>query len=289
MKVFMGSNPKKIRQHMAENSGIKVLIECPADGACASIDWDHHGNRQGELCPCLHENSGLPDIGDMIVYVSHLDLDTLGGFLAAISRKPNYDRFWNVAAYVDENGPHRIDDVNPSEIVKNEIHAFWAWSEENRLYAERDGSVKDVTKFFLRAEEALRKILNYDGSMINAGKIWLKEFNLRNAKSFRRMVKTKTGIKIAIRESVDGHFVNGLYKTPDGVLCDIVLSLNRKTGTITLSCDNKAINLNCCEFLQEIFGPEAGGHAGIAGSPRGMECGENDRAHVETSLIRKLK
>ena len=56
-----------------------------------------------------------------------------------------------------------------------------------------------------------------------------------------------------------------------------IVSYNSTRKDITLSFyDENAIGLNACEIVQAAWGPLAGGHAGIAGSPRGQEMGLGD-------------
>jgi hypothetical protein len=54
------------------------------------------------------------------------------------------------------------------------------------------------------------------------------------------------------------------------VVCEAVIAFNTKSGSITLSFAEETDPRNACELMQAVFGPEAGGHKGIAGSPRGV-------------------
>lgn len=51
------------------------------------------------------------------------------------------------------------------------------------------------------------------------------------------------------------------------------MAFNTKSGSVTLSFAEKDDPRDACEIMQKVFGPEAGGHKGIAGSPRGKRQG----------------
>jgi hypothetical protein len=89
-------------------------------------------------------------------------LDALGGCLALLGRKPEADAFWALAAHVDVRGPHRLGEAGASEGDLARLHAFWAWSAENRVFPPRDGTVADITEAVEAAGEALGRILGGD-------------------------------------------------------------------------------------------------------------------------------
>ena len=69
-------------------------------------------------------------------------------------------------------------------------------------------------------------------------------------------------------------FVNHLYKHND-ILADIIIAKNTATGSVTMSRRDDSITINCCSVMQVVYGSQAGGHAGIAGSPRNVDSDIN--------------
>lgn len=215
----------------------------------------HHGPRSRNLCPCLNE---FPDGVEVeAVGISHFDLDTLGGILAIAGIKPEFPEFWEEAAFVDISGVHKLQNPSP------EIQAWWAWSEQNKLFAARDGSVTDVTEFVERAAEVLNKILSGDPDLLEEGRMWAEGNKRLNQESF---IEEAFGVIVR----VSPRFVNHIYTTPDGATSKAVVAYNTITGTITLSLADPIEGVNCHTIAQKLWGEQAGGHAGIAGSPRGM-------------------
>lgn len=268
MRILMSNNPDNLRAKLAEFSatatveaefGNTVVEGSVKTLAHHAIGWRHF------TAPC-NRDFDPPDHVDAIG-VSHFDLDCLGGVLAVMGRKPEAPEFWAVAAWVDTRGPQRVTE-HPDCIreVMDELNAFWAWSQRNRLFPPRDGSVQDVTDFFEDAARNLKKILNGDTALIRQGKQWADSMQSLNAQTFRDVQSWINGLDVIIRVT-PGPFVNSMYNTPDGRACDAVIALNELSGAITLSFERSGLG-DACEIMQRVFGPEAGGHVGIAGTPR---------------------
>jgi hypothetical protein len=49
-----------------------------------------------------------------------------------------------------------------------------------------------------------------------------------------------------------------------------IVAWNPEAGTVTVSLESSVSGVSCRDIVQALWGPLAGGHAGIAGSPRGM-------------------
>ena len=173
--------------------------------------------------------------------------------MSILGIKPQNDEFWELAAYVDINGPHKAKEFGASKQTWLKLNAFWAYSETHRVFADRSGKAVEVVldDFF----EVITRILTTDKEDIRGQAFIDRGRDLENH-SYVGMVD-----RLAIRR-YDG-FVNHLYGTGD-----YVLSYNDRTRAITLSKRDGSVPGNCCEIMQAVFGPAAGGHAGIAGSPR---------------------
>jgi hypothetical protein len=63
-----------------------------------------------------------------------------------------------------------------------------------------------------------------------------------------------------------------------------VVTFNTKFKSVTVSIADPQPGFSCREFVQKLWGPEAGGHDGIAGSPRGREMTLDDAKTAFTKL-----
>lgn len=215
------------------------------------------------------------------VGISHVDLDTIGGVLSLLGTKPLSASFWALAGAVDVRGAHRIEECRAQvgallDDVR-QLQEFWAFSEARRVFAPRDGGILDVTDVIEEFSAVLDEISVGDESRRAAGAAFVAKGEALNASSFIRVESTdSTPIRVVVRRSES--FVNHLYATPSGVVCDAVVTLNPKMGAVTVSfAEAPAVGQGTAkEVVQALWGPEAGGHAGIAGSPRGQVMTSED-------------
>jgi len=287
MRFFLANNAEALRGLDLDATVEAEFGDDCVEGRLATLA--HHGPRSDNPAPCVWEGE-IPD-GIERVGISHVDLDTIGGArrLLGSSPSPNStdELFWHVAARVDVEGPHRLEEIlrwahsrvqfdcardDAVHRIRNALFAYWAFSKENRVFPPRDGSVMDVTEEVMAHIKAVQAILDGDKGLLDAGKeLRFREASL-NADSLVRVVSTHSGLRIAVREAEE--FVNHLYRTVDGVVCDGVVALNTKFKSITLSWSEG--QEDACKIMQAIFGPKAGGHAGIAGDPRDKEARRED-------------
>lgn len=240
----------------------------------------HHGPRQHFPCPCLLQNFEQQDDID-VVGLSHIDLDTLGACAAIIGCKPDAEDFWILAAFVDVKGAHKLAQSYASAKDIRRLHAFWAWSQKNRVFAPRDGSVADVTGKVIKGIEVLSRVLADDEQLLTEGDQFKAEEAALNAKSYvgRRD-------DVVIRKS--DVFVNHLYVCPDGYVGKIVVALNTKTNGVTVSLSDLIPGRSCRTIVQNLWGEKAGGHDGIAGSPRDQKMAEVDLERAVTATVAAL-
>ena len=231
----------------------------------------HHGPRAGGKAPCAYANDCLPTTPGLVIGVSHADLDTAGGVMAAMGCKPDAPSFWALAEFVDLNGAHKLGLSGASEEDLRRLYAFWAVSKTVRIYAPRDGTVADVTADMLKLTSALKEILRGEGvpyeARLAAGMVFKAQERALNEDSFVRFERG-----VILRHSAQ--FVNHLYTTPDGRVAKAVVTWNNGTdlsnGAITASLADPTPGIHVGDLLKTMFGPEAGGHAGIGGAPRGQ-------------------
>ncbi len=273
-----------IKVMFAPNADVarKASADITVEAEYGSFVWEgsiftaaHHqesgpfaGRHQGGSQPAPCNNSSIPVLDEGVIGVSHMDLDTLGGICRAMGCDYLFagnEGFWNLAEFVDVNGPHKLKNAGASETDLDRLYAFWAWSQSNRL--ERATELTDITDYVEGAIHALQRVMNLDAEMIEDGGKFKANEEALNKESLIKVVGN-----IAVRRAET--FVNHLYTTASGVECDLVVTLNTKFKSITLSSAEDGVD--CCAIMQTVFGPDAGGHRGIAGSPRGVEYGDVD-------------
>jgi hypothetical protein len=266
---LLSSNPETLTTALAAFTRT-VTIEAEygdrlVEGSLASLA--HHGPRAGQPAPCSYSNGVIEEVE--AVGLSHVDLDSLGGCIAVLNLRPNAPDFWRVAEFVDLNGIHRLSEANPEPETVAMLNAWYAWSEEHRCFPPRDGSVQDVTAWVREAAEVLKVILvpslmgqnDLRQALMAAGAAFAAREATLSQDSF---VEFRGGVVIRVAPS----FVNHLYASPEGQIGEAVVSLNPRTGAVTVSFASPPTGVTAREIVQGLWGSEAGGHAGIAGSPR---------------------
>jgi hypothetical protein len=230
----------------------------------------------GRPAPCNDEDIPELDSEDVsgTILISHLDLDTIGGVLRAEGRRGlflGYKSFWALAGWVDVHGVHKLGLVGASDQDLWRLNAWWAYSKGMpRLPRDR---VSDVTEIIHAAGDALAGILTGDEVLLAAGDTFRAAEAELNQRTFRHV---SDGGIIARVSDRPGDFVSHLYRMPDGSVGEAIVAWNTANGTITVSRSNPSPELSCREMVQGLWGPEAGGHDGIAGSPRGRVMTEAD-------------
>lgn len=262
MRFLISSDPKALQ---ALNPDASVEAEFGDVVVTGSIlTMAHHGPRAGSPAPCSYPN--CPAEGIETVALSHVDLDTIGGCAALLGRKPDEESFWDLAEFVDLNGGHKLSESGANESDLLALHAYWAWSKDHRVFAPRDGSVLDVTEQVLEHVNIVEAILEGGRVLLDAGEAFRKADDTLNRESFRKMIGP-----IVLRQSEQ--FANHLYVAPGGEIARGCVTHNPSEdlpgGAITMSLADPIPNVSCGEILKNLFGEEAGGHAGIGGSERG--------------------
>ena len=286
MKIILSSNPSSLSAALSAFSST-ATVEAEFGDALVSgsaLTFAHHGPRAGQPCPCSYPNSIAIAQGLAIeaIGVSHVDLDTLGGVLAIQGRKPEAPEFWSLAEFVDLNGAHKValSGASPEDVIR--LHAWWAWSESNRLFAPRDGSCADAGAWIDAAAIAITAIIAGDRDLLAAGEAHRLAGEALNASSF---VKALGGVLL---RSAEG-FTNHLYTSPSGEVAKAVVAFNPRTGSVTVSFEAGAASpVSAREFVQGLWGPLAGGHHGIAGSPRETPMTFADAESAATALAALL-
>jgi hypothetical protein len=121
--------------------------------------------------------------------------------------------------------------------------------------------------------------------LMEAGQVWLAAKEALHKESFILSAKV-CGRTVVLRQN--DSFVNHLYNTTDGVVADAIVAFNTRTRGITVSLADPIEGFSCCNFMQQEFGPLAGGHAGIAGTPRGEEFSLARARELVEELLQRL-
>lgn len=285
-QIIISSNPDNLQTAItAYQTHATVEAEygqVEVEGSSDLLTLNHHV-RSERPCPCSLDNARFYDVRQDIevIGISHMDIDTLGGICALLGVKPESHEpgFWEMAEWVDTKGPHRIRECPAYNATAHVLLAsFWAWSQANRLFPPRDGSTTDCTEYVLKAVEELKAILGDNADAVSRGQEFMEKEDALKAESFVRDGVSESGLRMVLRRSEN--FVNHLYYMEDGSPADIVVGYGEKFKAVTVSRADDSVGVVAKTFVQELWGELAGGHPGIAGSPRGqeLEMSEAERA-----------
>ena len=225
----------------------------------------HHTKEfQDNPAPCNAEN--VPVLGDdATIVVSHLDLDTLGGIAALMGRKKDDPAFWQAAEFIDLNGPHNLYKVD--EDVRDRYVAYECYQATNRM--PRFAEITDVTDIVMSHLQVIDRAIDGDKDLIKQGKEWEKKTNEIIEKC---LIFENDNVRVF--NSPEGTFCSAAYYSPNlGKVVPCTVTLNGKFHSITAAMADGGKEMqdcNCRDMVQALWGDEAGGHAGIAGSPRGQ-------------------
>lgn len=223
----------------------------------------HQPGQEDWPAPC--NNPSIPAINSGTIVLSHIDHDCIGGTFRAMGYEelfmPEFHSFWKLAEDADKNGPKVI--VNHSKEDQDRLNAIWAFL-KTLPFTPRD-AISDVTETILKCRNIFLRILNGDKELLEVGSQWV-EYN--KALDTNSLVSTNNRVQKRIITELDPAtgrpgFVNHLYGD-DVAIATYVEPL----GTITISLKDPIEGVSCREIMQELHGPEAGGHDGIAGGRR---------------------
>lgn len=229
----------------------------------------HHGSRADNPAPCVwkvNDENFSPKTPHAIL-VSHIDLDAIGGIGLVLGFfNPDEQEFWRAAAHIDVCGPHHINEVPAQEAAR--LRAFWAYNEQHRANPSRD-QITDITNIVLEYFNVLNKIVKDDPEMIAAGAAW--EARVTTAVEAAKVYESDN-----IRAFKSSMFTASSYLGTDGKIRPCTVNFNTKFDAITLAFEDGGKAHDAASIMRELFGPDAGGRAGIAGTPRGVKFNDDD-------------
>lgn len=236
----------------------------------------HHGNNAGNPAPC--NDKKIPNLDYVTILLSHLDLDSIvgcGRVHGIIT--PEWDDFCQAIELIDVNGVHHMYKL--SQENQDRLNAYYAWN----FSQGRQERILETTDVTTKVEESLniiQKIFNGNKELIELGKIWVK--SATEAVENCLLFETKN-IRVFSTPQV---FCGASYYSPiKNQIMKACVSFNQKFKAITLSFEDGGKEFNAMEIMQELFGNEAGGRPGIAGTPRGVEFTNDDMKKVIDKLI----
>lgn len=230
------------------------------------------------FAPRLKER--LADAGTVTILVSHIDLDTIGGIGRIVDALmpgsefstrlfAGFDAFWKLAEFVDLNGAHKLDQAQARMQDEKALFAWWAWSQskEGNMRPAAD-QVTEITDYVFTALGALKAIL-VEGSipLLSRGEDFMADQRAKDRDSFISL-EEESGVVVRCYSG----FVNHLYAVHNGLTPRhgrAVVAFNPAQGSISISLADSIPGVSCREIVQQMWGPEAGGHDNIAGGPRG--------------------
>lgn len=246
----------------------------------------HHDIRSDNPAPCVTDVKSYEDVGGTIM-ISHIDTDTLGGIMAITGDKPNDPEFWEGAGHIDVAGPHHIHEL--SQDVQDKLNAVYAYGYERNegRPSERVAEAKDVTDIVKEYYDVFNKILDREhpehDELIEKGREY--------AKGMQHEIESRCVFENDfIRAFVtDGYFcAAGYYSEQQDKVIPATVTFNERLNSITVAFADGGQALSAKDIVQELWGPEAGGHTGIAGSPRGAEMTKDDFEQVQNVVMDRL-
>lgn len=267
------------------DNNVEATVEAEYGDKCVNgkiYTLAHHGSRSANPAPC---NTSVIPIKKGTVLVSHIDLDTIGGCLALMGLKQVAKSFWQAVEYIDVNGAHHIQDL--SQENQDKLNAIYAWNASQNK-KEKTLSIADVTKDILLYKSIFDIILNKDNpqniEFIKQGKEWAKN---RTKEVEDRLLFENEHIRVF---QTDGIFCNASYYSPKtNKIKDCTIALNTHFNAVTLAFEDGGKKFNAQEIVQQLWGNEAGGRAGIAGSPRNWDLDQNEINKEFNKLIKVMQ
>lgn len=228
-----------------------------------------HHTKEYEDNPAPCNTPNVPVVSDnSTIVVSHLDLDTLGGIAALIGRKKEDVKFWQAAEFIDLNGPHNLFQVE--EETRKKYIAYQSYQANHRT--PRFTEITDVTNIVLEYLDIIDRIIDEDQLLIEEGIKWDKE---TKKKIEDCLVFENDNVRVF--DSPEGVFCSAsYYSEKQGKVIPSTVTRNGKFKSVTVAMADGGKKVSAKELVQELWGNEAGGHPGIAGSPRGKEMTEKD-------------
>lgn len=259
------------KMDQAKEMDADITIEAEYGDFCVEgkeLTLAHHGSRSDNPAPC---NTDAPEFDGGRILISHIDLDTVGGILQVAGEKPEDQAFWAAAEKMDVEGTHHIHELEPE--VQDQLNAFYAWNaQQERTRYEEPTEVSSVVE---QNKDILVKLIDRDHPEHEQ----LIEQGREQERDITKQVEDRCTFE---NDFVRGFFTDGpfcaanYYSPEQDKIIPSTVTYNTKFDSITVAFADGGKEFSAREIVQEMWGPEAGGRDGIAGSPRGQQMSEYD-------------
>ena len=156
------------------------------------------------------------------------------------------------------------------EETRKKYIAYQAYQANHRT--PRFTEITDVTDIVLEHLGIIDRVIGGDKTLIQEGMEWNEE---TKKKIEGCLVFENDNVRVF--NSPEGVFCSAAYYSEkQGKVIPSTVTRNGKFKSITVSMADGGKKVSAKELVQELWGDEAGGHPGIAGSPRGQEMTEED-------------
>jgi hypothetical protein len=226
----------------------------------------HHVNIHNPA-PCLFTNLEHPLNENDIILVSHIDADTIGGCLALMGLKPKDDEFWSAVAFIDVNGSHNEYMLNKRQ--QSMLNALWAWNYIKPKKSFISDGICEVTSEILDYINVIDKIIAEDANIIEAGRVWYSEIS--DAIESCLYLETEE-VRCFITRGVNCSA--SYYSKSKNKALRATVVLNIKNSSIIIAFADGGEKFSAVDIVKSLWGSEAGGKPGIAGTPRGWSISD---------------
>lgn len=297
ISIILSSNPDLLEARLrgyVKDGCDSITIEAEygdrlVEGSILTLS--HHGLRKNNPCPCLFRNNGKIEVSSIrndktIVFgLSHIDLDTMLALLSILgyldeSIRDSSESFFQLAAFLDINGAHKINLFNASDLDIKKYYACEYYIKKLKPQASSK-DVINVTNELVGLALILRDIICEDPDLIKDGEAFMRREECLNKESFIDKIGD-----LIIR--VHHEFVNHLYMTPIGEVGRAIITFNTINGSIIVSFSDPIHGISCKEIVQNLWGKDAGGNDGIAESPRGERMSFSDLKEAVSFVNQEL-
>lgn len=221
------------------------------------IKLDHHNSRATNIAPCCYKGEPLKD-GKILI--SKINLNIVGGCAALMGIKPPHDLFWNAAAFLDVNGRHHLHEL-PKKL-QDMINAYDAWAPKIPYYKE----LTDVTMIIYKHIQYIERIIAGEKKVIEKGRLWYERKHLEEDAN---LYYEYTKVRAFLSEGFP--CASAYYSKEKKKVFPATITLNKRYNSITIAFADGGKKVSAIDVVQKLWGPEAGGKDGIAGSPRNWE------------------
>ena len=237
----------------------------------AKATYAHH--VQGyTTAPSLQANNSAITAEDIMdssnyILVSHIDLDVICGILSILNAYDVRDAVKEAVNFVDCNGQHNLF-KEVSEEARRVILAYIGYASRNRCPQQ-----EDITEYVQELIQSFFTQDNYEAGLA------LVEGRKKAASEYL----TAAVGNVALLDQPESSNIFGLNAEYiiDDVEYDYIIVFNRKFGSITMSSKAGVKGeKNMATIMKAVFGEEAGGHKGIAGTPRGKSYSLEDATNL---------